>query len=216
MKIVFVSDTHCQHRRINVPDGDVFVHAGDFLLSGNMDELASLQDFNTWLGELPHKHKLLTFGNHDRMMEMMPAMRAEITNARVFVDQWVEVDGVSFYLSPWTPRFPEGSDYWKFMRERNQMYTIWERIPPKTDVLVTHGPPYGGLDMTPYGRAGDEALRRIVARVRPRIHAFGHIHEGYGRESTIQPPESRGTLFLNCSQVDAAYRLVNKPWVVEL
>lgn len=49
------------------------------------------------------------------------------------------------------------------------------------DVMITHGPPMGILDKTLHGmEVGCEHLRRAVERCRPRIHAFGHIHEGHG------------------------------------
>ena len=49
------------------------------------------------------------------------------------------------------------------------------------DVMLTHGPPEGILDRTTRGvDAGCGHLARAVARCRPRIHAFGHIHEGWG------------------------------------
>jgi hypothetical protein len=52
---------------------------------------------------------------------------------------------------------------------------------PRVDVLMTHGPPRGVLDRT---RLGDERgcvfLRRAVGKVRPRVHCFGHMHEGRG------------------------------------
>jgi predicted phosphodiesterase len=31
MRLVIVSDTHQQHRKIRLPDGDVLIHCGDFL-----------------------------------------------------------------------------------------------------------------------------------------------------------------------------------------
>lgn len=47
--------------------------------------------------------------------------------------------------------------------------------------MLTHGPPYGILDMTEDNQVvGCEHLRRAVARCRPRLHYFGHIHEGWG------------------------------------
>ncbi|KAL1968259.1 hypothetical protein VTN77DRAFT_2094 [Rasamsonia byssochlamydoides] len=49
------------------------------------------------------------------------------------------------------------------------------------DVVVTHGPPKGILDYTESGqRAGCSNLFAAVARARPRLHCFGHIHEGWG------------------------------------
>jgi len=45
--------------------------------------------------------------------------------------------------------------------------------------MLTHGPPHGILDLTSRGDlAGCENLTAAVKRVRPRMHVFGHIHEG--------------------------------------
>lgn len=50
--------------------------------------------------------------------------------------------------------------------------------------MLTHGPPMGILDETHYGNehVGCEHLRRAVERCKPRLHCFGHIHEGWGAE----------------------------------
>lgn len=58
---------------------------------------------------------------------------------------------------------------------------------PEIDVMLTHGPPHTILDkagnkergMT---EVGCEHLFRAVARCRPRLHCFGHIHESWGAE----------------------------------
>jgi len=81
-------------------------------------------------------------------------------------------------------------------------------------VLITHGPPHGFLDLVPCDRAeayentGCEELLLAVVRVRPRLHVFGHIHEGYGvaRES--------GITFVNACVCDASYRPVNQAVVM--
>lgn len=49
--------------------------------------------------------------------------------------------------------------------------------------MLTHGPPHQILDRTHRGDAvGCANLFRAAARVRPRLHCFGHIHEGWGAE----------------------------------
>ena len=49
------------------------------------------------------------------------------------------------------------------------------------DVAITHGPPKGILDRTEEGqRAGCPDLFTAVSKSRPRLHCFGHIHEGWG------------------------------------
>ncbi|KAI4278739.1 MAG: hypothetical protein LQ337_000783 [Flavoplaca oasis] len=54
---------------------------------------------------------------------------------------------------------------------------------PKIDILLTHGPPAGIMDRTSRGDGvGCEHLLRAVRRCRPRLHCFGHIHEGWGAQ----------------------------------
>ena len=56
MRIVCISDTHSMHRQIQVPDGDLLIHAGDSLGVGTLDEL---EDLDQWFSELPHTNKIL-------------------------------------------------------------------------------------------------------------------------------------------------------------
>lgn len=52
---------------------------------------------------------------------------------------------------------------------------------PSVDIMITHGPPAGVLDSVVHGGSvGCEGLFAAVKRARPRVHVFGHIHEGYG------------------------------------
>ena len=50
MRLVVISDTHGLHNRIEgLPDGDVLLHAGDFMKPGYDPE--EIWSFNRWLGE---------------------------------------------------------------------------------------------------------------------------------------------------------------------
>jgi len=35
VRIVCISDTHGQHAKLSVPDGDILIHAGDFMAFGD-------------------------------------------------------------------------------------------------------------------------------------------------------------------------------------
>ncbi|KEQ69760.1 Metallo-dependent phosphatase, partial [Aureobasidium namibiae CBS 147.97] len=50
------------------------------------------------------------------------------------------------------------------------------------DIICTHGPPYKHGDMTAHGNVGCPHLLKAVARAKPLVHCFGHIHEGWGAE----------------------------------
>ena len=62
MKIVCISDTHSLQHRMNIPDGDLLIHAGDVSSGGRIEEI---EMFNEWMGSLPHRHKVVIAGNHD-------------------------------------------------------------------------------------------------------------------------------------------------------
>jgi predicted phosphodiesterase len=80
------------------------------------------------------------------------------------------------YASPYTPAW--GGD-WGFQYHPDKAYNF--AIEPDTDIAITHGPPRGILDMSNRGeRAGCPHLFTAIARARPKIHCFGHIHEGWG------------------------------------
>ena len=58
----------------------------------------------------------------------------------------------------------------------------WDhRIPIDTDVLITHTPPRYHLDIN----LGCLSLLKEIWRVKPRLHVFGHIHSGHGREAVF-------------------------------
>jgi predicted phosphodiesterase len=218
VRIVCLSDTHNRHDALRVPDGDVLVHAGDATMHGSAEEIAA---FDAWLGSLPHRHKLLIAGNHDFLFEQRPRSARElIRNATYLEDSGAELDGLRFWGSPWQPWFFD----WAFnLRRGAPLKEKWALIPEGTDVLVTHGPPHGVLDrvggVVPRlmaaatgGRehVGCEELRDAVLRLRPRVHVFGHIHEGYGEESLD------GIRYVNASCCDRSYRPANLPLVVDL
>ncbi|XP_039966706.1 metallophosphoesterase domain-containing protein 1 [Bactrocera tryoni] len=64
IRVVCMSDTHSltPYLKFDVPDGDIFIHAGDFTKCGKLDEVI---DFDKWIATLPHKHKIVIAGNHE-------------------------------------------------------------------------------------------------------------------------------------------------------
>lgn len=209
MRIVCISDTHGQHEGLSVPDGDVLVHAGDFTLD-SCGELSSAR-FNHWLGDLPHKRKVVIAGNHDFIFERRPDWAPGLlTNATYLCDSGCEIGGLKFWGSPITPRFMD----WAFMRDRGaDIRKHWDLIPDDTDVLITHGPPSHVLD-TSY-RGGDHLgctdLMESVEYIQPQLHVFGHIHGGRGLRHITD------TTYVNAACLDEAYRPVPDPvFVVDL
>ena len=213
MRIVFISDTHNRHEKLEVPEGDVLVHSGDLTMDG---EFTYVQDFNTWFVDQPHAHKVLIAGNHDFYLERQHELGqlsdyTEIINfpgCHYLLNRGVTIEGVNFYGSPFTPWYGD----WAFMyKDSLEASVIWKEIKKGTDVLITHGPPHGILDKTAKGdHAGCEVLRAASQRIKPEVHVFGHIHEGYGGVSIDE------TTYINACSVNLQYQLVNKPIVYDM
>ncbi|KAJ7652236.1 Metallo-dependent phosphatase-like protein [Mycena rosella] len=190
IRVVCISDTHNTHRsQPPLPAGDLLIHAGDLTHSGSAPELA---DALAWLSSQPHPHKVLIAGNHDAALADRAA-RTQLLRAHpalVYLEDaatTLTVRGrpLRVYGSPHTPR--HGS--WPFQYPRappgggapghSAAAAVWAAVPARTDVLVTHGPPFAHLDS---GHAGCAALLAALWRVRPRLHVFGHVHAARGGE----------------------------------
>ncbi|KAI8633570.1 Metallo-dependent phosphatase [Xylariaceae sp. FL1651] len=162
ISIVCISDTH--NSQCALPSGDILIHAGDLTQAGSLKEL---QAAISWLQEQPHQVKIAIAGNHELLLD--PSRDDQYDNALMARRQ---IDWGDIY--PKTPR----NGNWEFHYPRQD--DVWKNtVPEDTDVLITHGPPQAHLDLDAFGF---HHLLREVWRVRPALHIFGHVHEGYGHE----------------------------------
>lgn len=194
MRIVILSDTHELHRHYgrepwgDVPAGDLLVHCGDITTHGIDQEV---ENFLRWFERQPHPYKVWIAGNHDRSLDGVDvATRWAVPGIIYLENKATEIPGLTIWGSPYTP---DHQDFAFQLRDRAR--SMWASIPANVDLLVTHGPPYGIMD-TGHGEehAGcPTLLEEIQQRVKPKIHAFGHIHEGYGQQRIAE------TLFINAS-----------------
>ena len=205
MRIIGISDTHGRHRQVEVPEGDLLIHAGD-VSNGSEREVA---DFLEWFAAHAHRHKVFLAGNMDYAIAHKAGslLRDLPAHVHYLENESIELEGLRCWGSPFVPNFvgvfnlPRG----KALRK------VWAGIPEHVDILITHTPPFGILDTTSLGRSvGCEELRKRLKSLSPRLHLFGHVHESYGQL------ELDGTMYVNASLPGAGPGRFNKPWVVDL
>ncbi|XP_076311521.1 metallophosphoesterase domain-containing protein 1-like isoform X1 [Tachypleus tridentatus] len=227
VRFVCMSDTHSftSFKKWPIPSGDVFIHAGDFTKFGFVEEV---EEFNKFLGALPHTYKIVIAGNHEftfdpskcdtgnLQLDSNDSLKCTnnkpqnlLTNCIYLEDSAVEIHGLKVYGSPWQPFFRNGA----FNLPRGKAcLKKWNKIPTDVDVLITHTPPVGHGDYCLIGvHAGCvELLNTVQNRVKPKYHVFGHIHEGYGITTDDK------TIFVNCSTCNTNYIPINPPIIFDI
>jgi len=210
MKIVSFSDIHGQQNKkltqwFNSNPADLLIFAGD--LQANQTNDYGIE-FIDWIHQLPYTNKVLVFGNHDGnyIHTLTRVIEKGYTDTLFLNNGSINIDGIKIFGSPHSVEF--GS--WWFMMKDDELEELWKKIPDNTNILITHGPPFGILDYTFDGHTtGSKTLLKRVNQLKYlRYHIFGHIHESYGMKNI------NGKTFVNTSLLDEKYQLVNEPMVI--
>jgi len=216
-RITFISDTHTKHDKVNgfLTGGDILVHAGDLTGRGYITEI---ENFMKWYDNINnYDTKVFIAGNHDfgfeNDNEKVKGLLTGYKTIEYLQDDLLMVGEdydtmIKIWGTPWQPEFHN----WAFNLPRGEkLKEKWDMIPVNTDILITHGPPFGKLDYVPYDsvNVGCEELMKRVEEIKPKIHVFGHIHEGYGYVF------DGNTHFINAAVLNGRYEFRNKPITVD-
>jgi len=106
VRLVIISDTHGYTNNLELPEGDILLHCGDFTKYGKLKEI---EHFNTFLARVVHqfKHIIVIAGNHEYSMDVnIKGSKPEeakglLSNCIYLEDESVILMGIKFYGSPW-------------------------------------------------------------------------------------------------------------------
>jgi len=183
MKIWHFSDTHTFHGLLNIPKNiDIAIFSGD--CSNPRDKYQNEQEvlnFIVWYGmNVNTKYKIFVAGNHDISIEtnLLDKNKFKEYGIIYLENSSVEIEGINIWGSPHTPTFGQG---WAFNKDRSKLYDLWATIPDNTDIVVSHGPPKGILDLSYNYKnelefCGCKALKSRMLDLQPKLCLFGHIH----------------------------------------
>lgn len=217
----FISDLHGHYPKLE--GGDLLIVAGDHCAN---DSLGQINRFKDWLVSEGSKYKktIMLAGNHDNWIQ-----RKEFFNQdrscwdhpyhAYLEDSGTEFEGLKIWGSPWTKTFEGMNPHCKAftLDTEEELAEKWALIPDDTDILITHSPSFGNYDAlkNPDGTwgpsVGSISLWMSSLVIRPKVHVFGHIHEGYGHSVHVN-----GIHLINASHVNERYKPVNKPVRIEL
>lgn len=225
MIIDCISDLHGYYPRLE--GGDVLVLGGDYTAR---DKMIQWGEFFHWLKNQPYRKKILIAGNHDNILEKMypktEQQARELAEIREFLkimgeetedfeylcDSGTEFEGVKFWGSPWSLHFFGINPLCTaFTGSENKLAEKFAKIPENIEILITHIPPYGILDLvgSNYHAGSKNLLKEVCIRSTIKFHVFGHIHEDYGKK--IDKRIGEHTTFINASHVNRKYQPVNPP-----
>ena len=98
--------------------------------------------------------------------------------------------------------------------------TVWQSVPDKVDILITHGSPKKILDVTadmdtgrPVNVGSKTLMRHVTERINTRIHAFGHIYDEPGIQNFGTITQG-ATQFINFTCCEITGRLVHHGQVI--
>ena len=178
MIIWLFSDTHCRHKYLKPPKADLAIFCGDE--ANHFDPIQNeieARPFFEWYSKVDIQHKLYIPGNHSTAVEagLIETDDYGILNINNAI---IDLYGYRIYGNATTPRYGKSGAY---MMKRNRTSLVWDNI-PDCDILVTHGPPQGILDLTTnlegdLVQVGDKSLYNRVVEMQPKMHCFGHIHK---------------------------------------
>jgi Icc-related predicted phosphoesterase len=202
VKIVATSDLHGELP--SIPACDLLLIAGDICPGGSiyLQEKWLGGAFRHWLNALPAKEVVIIAGNHDKVFErgQMP----EGLRCHYLQDSAVELFGLMIYGTPWQLPF-----WGAFNLPEAELEKKYRLIPPKTDILISHSPPYCIADaverLDGVEHTGSRSLRQKVFEIKPKLFLCGHIHNAFG----IYKIE--GIVFANVSLLDDELRAVHPP-----
>lgn len=207
MRIWKISDTHAMHATLNIPpDIDCIIHGGDSTNYFNwVNNQPEFEDFFNWFVSLPVKYKILIAGNHDAWATKKYNIDRLREAGIIYLEhEYYSLKGLLLFGSPYTPTFGN----WHFMKARDKLSRTWECLVPNIDILITHGPPKGILDLShdknnKLEYCGDSALFKAVLSTQPKHHMFGHIHDSKGcYNSGNRTYQGIKTIFHNVSCVE--------------
>lgn len=218
LTIAAISDLHGYLPEMEEP-ADILLLAGDISPLEIQRDLVKMDKwvdtkFIKWIEQLPVKTVYFTPGNHDFYFERLDYSKLfniieNCEHKLVYLDNKQDMffkdnEEWTIFGTPYCHMFGR----WPFMKDNNELTTLFKEIPETVDIIITHDPPFnlGNSDLilgpapfeTSKSHVGSIPLGSRLSNVNYKLCVCGHIHTGdhnYNKEHNI----------VNVSYVDEYY-----------
>ncbi len=233
LKVVMLSDTYGLHEQVEVPDGDVIIHAGNFSPYGEHHGDTAYKSFIKWFTKLPHKHKIFAPGKDDscsynirNIYKMLNDNSHFIHNNDVQIDTTVIQSAYESSYNSYQVQVPVNwIEIFKQQQEIiNRLEKSWSEALSYVNILITNHAPWGILD----NGKGCQVLAERVKKSRPDFHVFSGTCAEYGItklgnttyiNASICKPQKSSSITLPDGKVIEFHNdmvVTNKPIVLEV
>lgn len=226
MRICAISDLH-GNLITNIEPCELLLICGDIMplyMQRNKPQCESwlLNEFSTWIKELPCEKVIFIAGNHDFVFENRDFL---------WINRFVKfpTEGKAAYLenSFFDYLSNEGKIYrifgtpackifgnWAFMYDSDTLMKKYLEMPNNCDIVISHdAPDLNNCGLIPPGRynqvpvnAGNPWLADVIKDTKPRYAFCGHIHEG-----NHWLEDAGDTKTANVSILDDSYSITYEP-----
>lgn len=250
MKFGILSDIHgyppVEKDRDELAHCDIVCLCGDVFEGTTMDDFANNQIVE-WMKSLTDNgtRVIMTPGNHDLMLyrgyieknnlpmdyycrhilrthPLTTEDLKKMCGCEVLIDEGTEVNGIKIYSTPWCPLFYN----WSFMKDENDLYEIFSKIPKDTKIVLSHTPPriagieeyWWDVDISDYDRTVHCGSLSLAEAIKENLNSAivfcGHIHSG--NHSADKFTIASNNKVINVSYVNENYKPYYKPYYFEI
>eukprot|EP01063_Lacrimia_lanifica_P035814 TRINITY_DN6929_c0_g1_i2.p1 TRINITY_DN6929_c0_g1~~TRINITY_DN6929_c0_g1_i2.p1 ORF type:complete len:611 (+),score=220.23 TRINITY_DN6929_c0_g1_i2:66-1898(+) len=237
-RVVCISDTHNEHERIQLPDGDVLVHAGDVLTESGKRYVtrnkhgalvkydgagtALYRRFAQWFTAQPHGHKVMVGGNHDWIFQALGTQATQdVLDAAAKASPHPKQSVA--YLVHEHAVAPTGMDG-KGFKVFGSPYAHWGSqndafklrdpdfsvMEEGTHMFVTHMPALLPKDHGSRLRE-DPDMVAAVERCGTLLHVSGHCHWAHGAYHSAKAVKTKETPYVIASICDSQWTFFESP-----
>lgn len=206
-----------------IPDCDLLLIGGDLCgpSNPNMQHNWLTMWFRLWVTDLVDRGiKVIGVeGNHGilagrapeyfkKVSDNIPWTYLEDSSTRFCYDAGMHSRDYEIWGTPSSLPFGHG---WAFNVSEKDLEEKYKSIPEGTDIIISHGPPYGFGDDTFDGQhVGSKALLYAIERIQPRLVCTGHLHFGYGVYNVGD------TIVVNAAHMNDDYFPCQEPILIEI